>query len=163
MRPRSLLLAGLVGVTVLAGCGGDDRRLIPENDAQSRLAAVDDVEQACGENDVEAASRAVAKARERVRELPASVDRKLKRNLRDWVDQVDERLDQDCAEEEEPTPTATATATATETAEPTPTPTPSPTPTATATETPPPEETVVPDATDGTGGAGGAEVPGGDG
>ena len=158
MRPRFLLLAGLA-VALLAGCGGDDRRLIPEDDAQALLAAVDEVQQACSDNDVDTAGRAVADARERTLELPATVDRRLQRNVRRWISHIEQNLEQDCAEEEEeetPTPTATPT----ETPTPTPTATATETPAPTATETPPPEEETPPELPDEVPGSGGAEAPG---
>ena len=80
------------------------------------------------------AESALRRARNQVSELPRSVDRGLKNNLNEWLDQVGSRIEDDCKPESTPTPSPTETET------PTQTPTPTKTPTPTETPTVPPEE-----------------------
>jgi outer membrane biosynthesis protein TonB len=122
----------------LAGCGSENPRMIPEADATALLATVDDVEQAVADGECVDAAGLVAEAKNQVSELDNDVARSLRRNLRDWLDHIEGRLDDDC-KEPEPSPT--------ETPEETETPTPTPTPTETATPTPTPTETPIPTAT----------------
>jgi outer membrane biosynthesis protein TonB len=170
---RRVVLLGLAAALLGAGCGQDERGLIPQDRSQQLVAAVDRIEAACADEDPAAASAAVAEAGALVNELPRSVDADLKANLNDWLQQVDRRVDRDCeAQEEEPT--ATPAPTETVTPEPTETPTeePTETPTAEPTETPTeePTQTAVPTEPPDTGegddgGEGGvpAPTPGGEG
>jgi outer membrane biosynthesis protein TonB len=143
MRLRATLALGLV--VLMAGCGQDDAGLIPEDRAQALVQTVDQIETACADEDPIEARRIVDEAAAQVNELPRTVDDELQRNLRQWIRQIERRLDRDCeAQPEEtatPTETPTPEATETPTPEPTETPTPEPTETPTATETPAPTET----------------------
>jgi outer membrane biosynthesis protein TonB len=154
---RATLAPALVAAALLAGCGETNTALIPEDRAQTLLAAVDQVEAACADGEVQDAQAALDDLSAQVNELPRRVEARLKRNMRNWVEHLDERLDRDC--EPEPTetvtaePTETVTPEPTETAEPTVTPEPTETPTPEPTETP----TVVPTETPDTGGATGPD------
>jgi hypothetical protein len=134
----------LAAACLAAGCGESDSGLIAATDSEALLATVDQIEAACAAGDVEEAQSAVNKARDQVSELSRQVDEGLKQNMREWLEQIEGRLDRDCEEEPEETPTATPTETATP--PPTPTETPPPTPTATPTDTatPVPTETPAP-------------------
>jgi outer membrane biosynthesis protein TonB len=155
---RRVVLLGLAAALLGAGCGQDERGLIPQDRSQELVAAVDRIEAACAKEDPSAASDAVAEAGALVNELPRSVDQELKVNMSNWLEQIDRRVDRDCEPEPEetpePTPTETPEPTPTETPEPTPTETPEPTPT----ETPAPTETAVP-IEPPTGGEGGVPAP----
>jgi outer membrane biosynthesis protein TonB len=152
---RAMLAPALAAAALLAGCGQTNTALIPDDRAQSLQDVLDQVETACTDGDPVAAQRAVDDLSAQVNELPRKVDNRLKRNMRDWVEQVERRLDRDCEPTEEATPSPTPTET--ETPEPTETPTatetPEPTETPTATETPEPTETPVPTTTPDSGGA----------
>jgi hypothetical protein len=156
--PRSVLVTAMLAF-LAAGCGeSEDGRLIPSDRADSLLATVDRIEAACDAEDPDRASELVDEAGSQVSELPRSVDGALKDNLRAWLEQIRDRLDDDCeAEAEEPTPTATPTETATPTA--TATPEPTETPTATPTATPEPTETPAPTEAPTEAPGGGAEAP----
>jgi outer membrane biosynthesis protein TonB len=135
----------LVAALILTACGGSNAKLIPGDRAQELKDAVDQIAQRVADEKCSDAQSALRRARNQVSELPRSVDRGLKDNLNEWLDQVESRIPDDCKPAETPEPTATETETPepTETPTPTKTPTetPSPTETPTATQTPPPEET----------------------
>jgi outer membrane biosynthesis protein TonB len=143
MRLRATLALALA--VLMAGCGQDDAALIPEDRAQALVDTVDRIESACSNEDPIEARSLVNEASAQVNELPRTVDDELRRNLRQWVRQIERRLDRDCEAEPEETATPTETATPEETETPTPEPTetatPEPTETPTATETPAPTET----------------------
>jgi hypothetical protein len=143
MRRRVSLALALAAATLTVGCGQDEAGLIPPERSQDLVAAVDRIESACADGSEQEAQAAADDASAQINELPRRVDRRLKENLREWLDQIQQRLDRDCAPEE---PSPTATPEATETPEPTPTETPEPTPTETPEPTPTetPEETPVP-------------------
>jgi outer membrane biosynthesis protein TonB len=155
-----LLAAALVGLA-LAGCGsGDDAALIPQDDADQLTALVADAGDAAGAGECARARRAVAEAEAELAGLPRRTDKALKANLRDWLEHLDGRIAEECAEPEpEETATPGPTAAPTETATPEPTPTPTPTPTEEPTVEPEPTVTVDP----GTGGSGSPEEPPGTG
>jgi hypothetical protein len=150
MSRRPFLALGLLLAVLAAGCGSEEPNLIPESRGSELSAAVDEITQACDDQDPDAAHAAVTAANQQVSELPRRVDTELKQNLREWLAHIDDRVDRDCEpqeQEEEETPTPTPTATATETPTPTPTETPTPTPTPTVSPEPtevPPEPTVEP-------------------
>jgi hypothetical protein len=149
MPRRPLLALGLLLAAVpMAGCGSENPELIPATDASALTSTIDEITAACDDNDTAKAKAAVQAANQQVSELPRRVDSKLKRNVHDWLDHIDERVEQDCAKEEEETPTPSPSPSPTETAtrEPTETATPEPTETATPepTETPVPTPTVEP-------------------
>ena len=136
---RSTLLAAGLGVLLLAGCGSENTTLIPQDDADQLTALVSEAGDAIAAGECDRARRAVAGAEQQLGGLPRKTNRELKKNLREWLDYLDGRIDDDCKAPEE-TPTATPS--------PTETPTPSPEPTETAS----PEPTVTVDP--GTGGEG---------
>ena len=146
--PRRSLLAFwlLLAAVPLAGCGSENPELIPQDRASALTSSIDEINAACDANDTAKAKAAVQAANQQVSELPRRVDAELKRNIRQWLRHIDDRVDQDCAKKQESTPTASPTATETATPEPTETATPEPTETATPepTETPSPTPTVEP-------------------
>lgn len=151
MRRRAVLVAVLSAAVLAAGCGQDDPALLDQDEAESLLTSVDRIESACTEGDRRAAQAAVERATTRVNGLPRRVDGALRENLRAWLVQVGDRLDDDCGRrpEETSTPTPTETPTATETATPTPTETPTETPTPSPTQTPEATPTAPPEPTPG--------------
>jgi hypothetical protein len=142
---RSLPLGlALAAALFLTACGSSNPKLIPEDRAQALKDTVDQVAQRVGDEDCSSAESALRKARNQVSELPRSVDRSLKDNLNDWLDQVASRIPDDCKPSQTATPSPSATAAPTETATPTKTPTPTPSPTATPTATQTPTPTATP-------------------
>ena len=128
----------LAAALLLAACGGDNPKLIPQDRADRLSRTVELVAQRTSDEDCSGAQAALRRARSQVAELPRRVDTGLKANLGEWLDQIASRIPEDCKPEESDTPTPSPTET--ETPSPTPTETPTPTPTATATTTPPPDE-----------------------
>jgi len=128
------LLGPLLCALALAGCGQENPHLIPQERADALAAKVDEVAQLVASNDCAGARKAVAQAERQVAELPASTSQRLRRNLRAWLNHLDERVRADCKKAKE-TPTPTPAATETPTATPTPTATFTETPTATPTKT----------------------------
>jgi hypothetical protein len=161
MWHRSPLLAAALGALALAGCGsGDDAALIPQDNADQLSALVGEAADATAAGECDRARRAVSEAEAELAGLPRRTDRRLKANLRDWLEHLDSRIAEDC-EAPAPEETATPAPEPTETPEPTPEPTETPTPTPTPTPTVEPEPTVTVDP--GTGGAGTPEEPPGSG
>ena len=158
---RSPLLAVALVALALAGCGsGDDAALIPQEDADQLTALVADAGDAAAAGECDRARRAVAEAEAELSGLPRKTDRALKANLRDWLEHLDGRIAEECAEPEpEETATPEPTAAPTETPTPTATPTPTETPDPTAT----PEPTVTVDPGDGGTGVPEEEEPSGSG
>ena len=145
MPRRPSLALGLLLVAVpLAGCGSEDPELIPQTRASALTSTIDEIQSACDDNDTAEAKAAVEAANRQVSELPRRVDADLKRNIRDWLSHIDDRIDRDCKAEETPTPTPSATETPTPEPTETPTAEPTETPTAEPTETATPEPTVEP-------------------
>jgi outer membrane biosynthesis protein TonB len=138
-RCPSLALGLLLVAFSLAGCGSEDPELIPQTRASALTSTIDEITAACDDNDTAKAKAAVEAANQQVSELPRRVDAELKRNIRDWLNHIGDRIDEDCKAEETPTPTPSATET--------PTPEPTETPTPEPTETPTPEPTETPTAT----------------
>jgi hypothetical protein len=152
MRRSVLLVLALVAAALIAGCGQANEALIPVDRASAMQEAVDQIDSACSDGNVPQARRAIQELEGQINEA-STVDRKLRRNLRSWVNQVERGLDDDCqGAEETPTaePTETATPEPTETATPEPTETATPEPTETA--TPEPTETATPAPTETPGG-----------
>ena len=152
---RPTLLAAGLGVLLLAGCGSENTALIPQDDADQLTALVSEAGDAIAAGECDGARRAVAEAERQLAGLPRKTNRELKKNLREWLDYLDGRIDDDCkAPEEKPeeTPTTTPTETPEETPTATPSPTETPTPSPEPTETASPEPTVTVDP--GTGGEG---------
>ena len=160
MPRRPILALGLLlAVIPMAGCGSEDPELIPQTRASALTSTIDKITAACDAEDPAKAKAAVEAANQQVSELPRRVNADLKRNLRDWLSHIEDRVDSDCKakeEEEEETPTPSPTES------PTPTPTESPTPTPTETATPEPTETPAeptPTATVEPPGDGGVPAP----
>jgi N-acetylmuramoyl-L-alanine amidase len=160
MRFRSLLVAAGVS-TLLAGCGSDNDKLIPQSDADQLSSLVAEAGDASAAGECDAAQQAVQQAEQQLSGLPRATDRALKRNLRDWLDHLNKQIGEQCTAEPEETPTVTPTEAPTETA------TPEPTATETATPSPSPSPTASPEPTvtvdPGTGGEQAPEEPEGSG
>ena len=139
-----LLGLALAAALLLTACGSSNPKLIPQDRADSLNSAVDDVASRTDDEDCDGAEEALREARNQVSELPAEVDKALKRNLTKWLNHIAEEIPKDCKPESTPTPTASETETPTETATPSPTKTPSPSPTDTPTATPSPSPTSTP-------------------
>jgi outer membrane biosynthesis protein TonB len=157
MRPHRRLLLAAVCAAVLGGCGQEDNpRLIPSQDADALRASVSAIGTAIDDGECEAAEQGVEDARRQVVELPPRVARSLRANLTEWLDQIEERIPEDCETQPEETPTPEAEDTPTPEPEETPTPTPEPTetPTPTPTETPTPTPTPTPPPDEGGEGEG---------
>ena len=134
-RSRHCLLGPLLCALALAGCAHENPQLIAQDRAEKLTATVDEVAQLVADHDCAGARKAVAHAERQVAELPASTSQRLRRNLRAWLNHLDERVRADCAKaKQRPTPTPTTTEPPTTT--PTPTTTVSEPPAATATSTP---------------------------
>jgi hypothetical protein len=169
MRRRASLVAGLVLAALLtSGCGRENPRLIPEDDARQLTETLESVRTAVDSGECEEARQRLQELRERVQELPREVSRGLREDMSAWIAHVDERIRTECAaapaQTATPAPTETATPTPTETPTPTPTETPTPTPTETPTPTPTPTPTQTPDDGDeeqppGSGGVPSEETP----
>jgi hypothetical protein len=143
MPRRPLLALGLLlAVIPMAGCGSEDPKLIPQTRASALTSTLDKITAACDAEDPAKAKAAVEAANQEVSELPRRVSAQLRRNIRDWLSHIEDRIDSDCKAKEEETPTPSPTPSATET--PTETATPEPTDTA----TPEPTETATPEPTE---------------
>ena len=133
MPRRPSLALGLLLVAVpLAGCGSEDPELIPQTRASALTSTIDEIQSACDDNDTAKAKAAVQAANQQVSELPRRVDTELKRNIRDWLSHIDDRIERDCKADETPTPS--------------PSPTETPTPSPTETTTTPPTDTTGSDS-----------------
>ena len=156
---RLPLFAIWLGALALAGCGGENRALIPQDRADQLVSLVEEAGDASASGDCDAARRTVREAELELNGLPRRTDAALKRNLADWLAHLDAEIEGTCGRDEEAEATATSTATPEETETPAPTPaeteTPTPTETPVPTETPAP--TVAPDP--GTGGEPAPEQP----
>jgi hypothetical protein len=141
-----LLLLGLAlaAALLLTACGSSNPKLIPQDRADSLNQALDDVASRTGDQDCSGADQALQEARNQVNELPAEVDRALKRNITKWLNHIADEIPKDCKPESTPTPSPTATETPTETPTESPTKTPTPSPTESPTETPSPSPTGTP-------------------
>jgi serine/threonine-protein kinase len=141
-----LLLLGLAlaAALLLTACGSSNPKLIPQDRADSLNQALDDVASRTGDEDCDGADQALQEARNQVNELPAEVDRALKRNITKWLNHIADEIPKDCKPESTPTPTPSATESPTETPTESPTKTPSPSPTESPTETPSPSPTSTP-------------------
>lgn len=143
---RSLVTGLALAALLLPGCGSDNPKLIDQRRAEALTASVDEIGSRTAAEDCDGAQSAVREAKNQVTELPSRVDSRLRSNLAEWLDHLEEEVPKDCKPEPEKTATPTETPTVEEkTPTPTPTPTPTveeatptPTPTATPTATPPP-------------------------
>jgi hypothetical protein len=142
---RTLLLGlALAAALLLTACGSSNPKLIPQDRADSLNQAVDDVASRTSNEDCDGAEEALREARNQVSELPAEVDKALKRNLSRWLNHIADEIPKDCKPESTPTPSPSATETPSATATESPTKTPSPSPTDTPTATPSASPTSTP-------------------
>jgi hypothetical protein len=141
-----LLLLGLAlaAALLLTACGSSNPKLIPQDRADSLNQALDDVASRTDNEDCDGADQALREARNQVSELPAEVDRALKRNITKWLNHIADEIPKDCKPESTTTPTPSATESPTETPTESPTKTPSPSPTESPTETPSASPTSTP-------------------
>lgn len=137
LLPLGLALAAAL---LLAACGSENPKLIPQDRADRLTSTVDQIAARTADEDCDGAQTSLRRARNQVAELPRGVDRGLKANLNDWLDQIGSRIPEDCKPSETPTPTPEETETPSPTATETPEETATPTPTPTPTTTPPPDE-----------------------
>jgi len=142
----------LLAALFAAGCGQSNPELIPQSNADALTATADKIQAACDDADRTAARREIRNSQREIDALPSRVSADLRKNLQDWVSQMQDRLADDCkdASEDEPTetPTPTETATETETAAPTETATETATQAPTETATEAPTDTATPAPTD---------------
>jgi len=141
-----LLLLGLAlaAALLLTACGSSNPKLIPQDRADSLHQALDDVASRTSDEDCDGADQALQEARNQVNELPAEVDKALKRNITKWLNHIADEIPKDCKPESTPTPSPSATESPTETPTESPTKTPSPSPTESPTETPSPSPAETP-------------------
>jgi hypothetical protein len=141
-----LLLLGLAlaAALLLTACGSSNPKLIPQDRADSLNQAIDDVASRTDDEDCDGAEQALQEARNQVSELPAEVDKALKRNITKWLNHIADEIPKDCKPESTPTATPSATESPTETPTESPTKTPTPSPTESPTETPSPSPTETP-------------------
>ena len=147
MPRRAFLALGLLPAALASGCGSDNPELIPQTRAAALTETVDQIGQACDDEDPVKARAAIVAANQQVSTLPRKTDQELKDNLREWLDYMQGRVNRDCKAQEKtptPSPSPSETPTPSPTETPTPSPTASATPSATATATPPPGATVEP-------------------
>jgi hypothetical protein len=157
-RSQLSLIAAALCALALTGCGSENDALIPQQDADQLTALVSEAGDASAAGECERARQAVEEAELQLSGLPRRTSKRLKANLRDWLEHLDGQIADECEEpqpDETPTPEPTAEPTETPTATATPQPTETPTPT----PTPEPTTTVDP----GTGGEGQPEEPPGTG
>src|SRR4051812_48151478 len=125
MAVRSCSLLAAVLAVVLAGCGAqDDSRPLAQDQANQLLVGVEGIRSALDDGDCSIATPSVGEMRGQIADLPAGVGGGFKRNMRQWLDQVETRIPRDCKAAQTPAPT-------------TPAPTPAPTPVPTPVPTPP--------------------------
>ena len=110
MPRRPILVLGLLlAVIPMAGCGKADPELIPQTRASALTSTIDEINAACDAEDPAKAKAAVEAANQQVSELPRKVNAELKRNIRDWLSHIDDRIDSDCKAKAEETPTPAPT------------------------------------------------------
>jgi type II secretory pathway pseudopilin PulG len=156
MRFRSLLIAAGLSA-LLAGCGSDNEKLIPQGDADRISSLVADAGDATSAGECDRAKQAIREAEQQLSGLPRKTDKALKQNLRDWLDYLDGQVADECKAEPEETATPAPTPSETPTETPTESPTETPTETATPSPTASPEPTTTVDP--GTGGEQGPTEP----
>ena len=152
MTVRFALIAGVVAACALAGCGSDGgtdpSRFLPRGDAAALESLVRRANSASERGDCDAASTAVQDARARLDGVPATVSKRLTRNIDEWLVYLGERIGEECGQQEEdPSPTASPTEEPTETPDKTTEESPTPSPTPDETETPTPSPTTSPEPT----------------
>lgn len=82
------MLACLLAVPFLAGCGEDRSNLIPGDTASSLIAKLNEVDQLVAEGNCFEAKEVAASAQDEIEALDENIDPKLKRSLRDGVTQL---------------------------------------------------------------------------
>ena len=102
---RRAIFCVLLAALLLAGCGQSNPALIPQSDADDLANTVDAVPGAVRSGDCEAARETVQQARGQVNDLPARVSDRLKRNLRQWLNHLDQEVVDTCEPATEETPT----------------------------------------------------------
>lgn len=144
---RALLLALALGAlcAFAVACGEEQKGLISSTRAADIKAQLDNIDEDVASERCEGALRDhLAALRREINDLPGTVDRDLRRTLRDGLERLEDQAPAECAPEE-PTTTTTETipTTPTETIPPTDTAPPETTPTAPPETTPtaPPETT----------------------
>src|SRR5262245_8963353 len=159
-----ILLAAALGVVcavLVAACGGDDSKLIPQRDAEALKRYADRVGAAVDSQDCQTAAVEVQRAQDRIAELPRQVDDGLRANLEEGFQNLAQRAAREGQGTTETNPTETTpTETTTETTETDTTPTET-TETDTTTTEAPPTDTGTTEAppTDTDTGGGGTEAP----
>jgi hypothetical protein len=161
-HPPALLVALALGASSagLLACGeSENPSLIASSRADQLSAALDDVQATVEAGNCEATQQALTRLEQRIGELPSRTDQALVNRLEDGAQNLRERAQTECFENQtETTPTETVPpetteTTPTETTETTPTETTptetTPTETTPPEETPPPEEVPPPDQDDG--------------
>jgi hypothetical protein len=156
-----LPLAFLLGVAtaILVACGGGSSdKLLAQSNADRIKSDLADVRNAVDQQACQAAEQALQQLNQDLRNLPSSVDRRLRRNLRQGYDRLARRVPIDC---EQPTTTTTTVPTTTETAPTTTETTPTTTETTPTTTETTPTTTTPPQTTttDGGSGSGGVTAP----
>src|ERR1700754_4576077 len=99
----------VLAAAVLAGCGQSNPELIPQANADTLQSTADKIQAACDAKDRSTARSGVPNAQREIDALPRTVDEGLKKNLQEWVEQIQSRISRDCRDEEEASPTPTAT------------------------------------------------------
>jgi hypothetical protein len=108
----ALALALAAGGLTLGACGEDDEGTIPRDDAEALLQEVDTLEQNVEGGDCSLATGTTDRLREQVRLLPKEVGAETKEDLFDLVTNLQNLVDEQCAEASEldtPTPNTGAT------------------------------------------------------
>jgi hypothetical protein len=106
-----ILLAAALGVVcavLVAACGGDSSKLIPQRDAQALKRYADRVGAAVDSQDCQAAAAAVQRAQDRIAQLPSKVDSGLRTNLEQGFQNLALRAAREC---QATTPTQPTTST----------------------------------------------------
>jgi outer membrane biosynthesis protein TonB len=104
--PTTAFLLALTAAAVLAACGSEDAELLPGRTASEINSNLDEVQRRVAEGDCSGAEEAVATVRAEIAEL-GGVDRKLKENLAEGADRLDEVV-VECQESEPEEVEATA-------------------------------------------------------
>ena len=167
-RPTALLIAAAIAAAVpLAGCGsGGGKNTIPRDDGARLVRLLRKARDAAGDpSKCNELKDAVSAAQAQVQALPASVDGDTRRSLENGMSNLDDRVRQDCSQQQtntDTTPTETTPPTITQTAPPTTTETAPPTTETTPTEptqteptqTEPPQTAPPPQTVPGNGNGG---------
>ena len=157
LPPLCALILG-VAAALAVGCA-DRSHLIPPDRAAGLKGVLEQARQAVDSGNCSAAAAAVRQARTQAATLPSSVDSRLRRRIRQGIENVAATFPRDCAANQKPTTTETTPTTTTDT-----TPTTTETTPTTPTDTTPTTTETTPTTTDttpsdGNGGTGGAPPP----